>query len=76
MAQKNKGYNDYTKPELEDKLRQMEEELFNLRFQARIAKLDKPHRIGAVRRDIARAKTFLRQLELNQKAPAGEESAK
>ena len=63
MAIKSKEYRDYTKPELDDKLRQLEEELFNLRFQAKTAKLDKPHKIRIVRRDIARIKTFLTMLQ-------------
>ncbi|MFH1459730.1 MAG: 50S ribosomal protein L29 [Candidatus Omnitrophota bacterium] len=63
MAIKSKEYRDYTKPELDDKLRQLEEELFNLKFQAKTSKLDKPHKIKIVRRDIARIKTFLNQLK-------------
>lgn len=61
---KTKEYADYTKPELEDKLRQLEEALFNLKFQAKTAKLDKPHKIKIARRDLARIKTFLRRLEI------------
>ena len=68
MAVKTKEYNDYTKPELEDKLRQLEEEIFKLKFQAKTAKLDKPHKIKLVRKDIARVKTFLRQVELKESA--------
>jgi len=64
MAIQSKEYKDYTKPELDDKLRQLEEELFNLKFQSKTAKLDKPHKIRLVRRDIARIKTSLRRLEL------------
>lgn len=67
MATKSKEYKDYTKPELDDKLRQLEEELFNLKFQSKISKLDKPHKIKLVRHDIARIKTFLRQLEIKEK---------
>ncbi len=67
MAIQSKEYRDYTKPELDDKLRQLEEELFNLKFQAKTAKLDKPHKIRLVRRDIARIKTNLRRLELAEK---------
>jgi len=68
MAVKTKEYNDYTKPELKDKLRQLEEEIFKLKFQAKTAKLDKPHKIKLVRKDIARVKTFLRQVELKESA--------
>jgi len=71
MTIKSKEYVDYTKPELDDKLRQLQEELFKLKFQAKIAKLDKPHKIKLIRRDIARLKTFLRILELKQKPEKG-----
>lgn len=38
-----------------------EEELFNLRFQARLGQLANPLQLRLVRRDIAKAKTVLRQ---------------
>ena len=38
-----------------------EEELFNLRFQARLGQLANPLQLRMVRRDIARAKTILRE---------------
>ena len=69
---KSKEYKDYTKAELEDKLRQLEEELFNLKFQSKTTKLDKSHKIKLTRRDIARIKTFLRALELKQNIKAEE----
>ncbi|MBU1087261.1 MAG: 50S ribosomal protein L29 [Candidatus Omnitrophica bacterium] len=70
MAIKSKEYSDYAKPELDDKLRQLEEELFNLKFQSKTTKLDKSHKIKLTRRDIARVKTFLRKLELKEKSKA------
>ena len=66
MAAKAKEFKDYAQAELEDKLRQIEEELFRLKFQAKTAKLDKPHKIRIARRDIARIKTFLRQMQLKE----------
>lgn len=74
MAIKSKEYKDYTSPELEDKLKQLEEELFKLCFQAKTTKLDKPHKIRIVRRDIARIKTFLRKLELKAEQPIKKET--
>ncbi len=68
MAIKSKEYKDYVKPELDEKLKQLEEELFNLKFQSKTSKLDKPHKIKLVRRDIARVKTFLRQLQDKEKS--------
>jgi large subunit ribosomal protein L29 len=51
--------------ELEAKLGELKEELFNLRFQLATGQLDNPMRISAVRKDIARVKTVMRERELN-----------
>ena len=40
-------------------------ELFNLRFQLAINQLDNPMRVSAVKKDIARVKTVLRENEIN-----------
>ncbi len=53
--------------ELEDKLREFKEELFNLRFQHATAQLSNPIRIREVRRIIARIKTIIRERELGLK---------
>ncbi|MBE6738011.1 MAG: 50S ribosomal protein L29 [Ruminococcaceae bacterium] len=50
--------------ELQKKLADLKEELFNLRFQLAINQLENPMRIQAVKKDIARVSTVLRQLEL------------
>ncbi len=52
-------------PELKEKLSELREELFNLRFQKSIHKLENPMRIRQVKRDIARILTILREKELN-----------
>lgn len=55
--------------ELNKKLSDLKEELFNLRFQLAINQLENPMRISAVKKDIARVSTVLRQFELeNTKA--------
>ena len=55
--------------ELSKKLAELKEELFNLRFQLAINQLENPMRIQAVKKDIARVSTVLRQIELEaQKA--------
>ncbi|MGN0503853.1 MAG: 50S ribosomal protein L29 [Ruminococcus sp.] len=55
--------------ELQKKLKDLKEELFNLRFQLAINQLENPMRINAVKKDIARVSTVLRQFELeNEKA--------
>ena len=51
--------------EQQNKLKDLKEELFNLRFQLAINQLDNPTRIKAVKKDIARISTILRQRELN-----------
>ena len=50
--------------ELNQKLKELKEELFNLRFQLAINQLDNPMRIVAVKKDIARIKTILRENEI------------
>ena len=52
-------------PELKEKLRELREELFNLRFQKSIHQLENPMRIRQVKRDIARVHTVIREKELN-----------
>jgi large subunit ribosomal protein L29 len=49
---------------LEEKLREHKEELFNLRFQAATGQLESHGRLRAVRRDIARIYTIIREREL------------
>ena len=53
-----------TLPELNDQLTKLKEELFNLRFQLAINQLDNPMRIAAVKKDIARVQTIIRENEL------------
>ncbi len=54
---------DLTKEELESKLGDLKQELFNLRFQHSINQLENPMKLKAVKKDIARVKTFLSKLE-------------
>ena len=60
-----KELKDKTPVELEEQLKKLKEELFNLRFQHAINQLDNPTRIAAVKKDIARVKTILREIELS-----------
>ena len=59
---------DLSVEELQTKLTELKEELFNLRFQLAVNQLDNSNRIGAVKKDIARVSTVIRQREI-----AGEE---
>lgn len=54
---------DMSTAELNEKLAELKQELFNLRFQHAVNQLDNPLRMKAVKKDIARIKTFLRQQE-------------
>lgn len=49
--------------ELQEKLRDLKAELFNLRFQHAINQLDNPMRLSIVKKDIARVKTVIKQRE-------------
>ncbi|MCI5911534.1 MAG: 50S ribosomal protein L29 [Oscillospiraceae bacterium] len=48
----------------EKKLTELKEELFNLRFQLAVSQLENTARIKAVKKDIARIKTVLREAEI------------
>ena len=50
--------------ELETRLVEAKQELFNLRFQNVTGQLDNSARIGQVRKDVARIETILRQREI------------
>ncbi len=54
--------------ELKDQLASLNDELFKLRFQLTINQLDNPTRISAVKKDIARVKTVMREIELRDSA--------
>jgi large subunit ribosomal protein L29 len=55
---------DLSDEELRAKLRELQEELFNLRFQLATGQIENVGRIRTVRRDIARLKTIQRQREI------------
>ncbi len=54
---------EMTLVEMNNKLVDLRKELFNLRFQHAVNQLDNPMRIKAVKKDIARIKTFIREQE-------------
>jgi large subunit ribosomal protein L29 len=56
--------NEMTNVDLEAKLREAKEELFNLRFQAATGQLESHGRLRTVKRDIARIYTVVREREL------------
>jgi large subunit ribosomal protein L29 len=52
---------DLTADELQAKLKEISEELFNLGFQHSRQQLDNTARLGQARKDLARVKTVIRQ---------------
>ncbi len=55
---------DLSNVDLETKLREAKEELFNLRFQSATGQLESHGRLRSVKRDIARIYTVVREREL------------
>ena len=48
---------------LEEKLKELKAELFNLRFQHAINQLDNPHKMTEVKHDITRVMTVLQEMK-------------
>ena len=65
-----KEIREKTVAELNEKLADLKDELYKLRFQHAINQLDNPMRITAVKKDIARVQTVLREAELKDSANA------
>ena len=59
---------DLSTAELEEKLAESKQELFNLRFQNAINQLENPKRIGDVKKTIARILTIINERELQGSA--------
>ena len=60
--------------DLEAKLREAKEELFNLRFQAATGQLESHGRLRTVKKDIARIYTVVRERELGIRVAPGAET--
>ena len=63
-----KEIREKTPAELVNTLESLKKELFQLRFQDAINQLENPMRISAVKKDIARVKTILREKEIQDSA--------
>ena len=57
--------------ELDNRLREAKEELFNLRFQAATGQLESHGRLRTVKKDIARIYTVVRERELGIRTTPG-----
>jgi len=53
--------------EMQRKVSDLKEELFNLRFQHGIGQLENPQRMKQMKRDIARLKTIIKEVTLKEK---------
>ena len=62
---------ELTDVDLETKLRESKEELFNLRFQAATGQLESHGRLRSVKKDIARIYTVVRERELGIRSTPG-----
>ena len=59
------AYADLTMPELDSKLQDLKEELFNLRFQLATGQLQNPMQIKECKKNIARVHTVIRMRQLD-----------
>ena len=67
---KAKEIRELTDAEAQAKLRDLRQEMFNLRLQQQTARLARPSRIREVRRDMARIETIVRERQLRPAAAA------
>lgn len=66
-----KDLRQLTGPELEEKERQLKQELFNLRLQLGTGRLENPMQIRRTKRNIAQVKTVARELRAAGSSPQG-----
>ena len=64
MSKRAAEFKELVDAELETRLGETKQELFNLRFQLVTGQLDNSARIKVVRRDVARIETILREREI------------
>ena len=63
---KTEDIRDLTDAEILDRIKELKEEQFKLRFRSATQEIENPMLIGKIRRDIARMNTILRERELAQ----------
>jgi large subunit ribosomal protein L29 len=64
---KMKEVREFTKEELQQKLDELKEEMFNLRFQKAMNRLENSMRFKIIKKDIVRIKTYITELDTNSK---------
>ena len=62
--------------QIEKKIADLKEELFNLKFQAALGNLERPARMNEIKRDIARLKTILTEGSYSKEAAPKKTRAK
>ena len=65
---------DLSGKERQDKVVDLGQEIFNLRFQLATGKIENPSRLKSLRRDVARIKTIQQEAKGNSPQPAKETS--
>jgi large subunit ribosomal protein L29 len=65
---------DLSEKEQQDKVADLGQEIFNLRFQLATGKIENPSRLKGLRRDIARIKTIQGEAKVDSPEPAKETS--
>jgi large subunit ribosomal protein L29 len=65
---------DLSETERQDKMVDLGQEIFNLRFQLATGKIENPSRLKSLRRDIARIKTIQGEARVDSPEPAKEAS--
>ena len=63
-------WRDLSGDEIEQKLRELGEEIFNLRFQLSMGVAKNPSRLREAKRDLARARTIVRERQTADTAAA------
>jgi len=54
---------EFSREEMQLKVKDLKEEIFNLRFQHETGQLENPQKIKQLKRDVARIKTILKATE-------------
>jgi large subunit ribosomal protein L29 len=67
---------ELSEKEREDKLIDLQEEFFNLKFQVATGKIENPGRMRYIRRDIARIKTIQHSLQEDQSSDVKQDDKK
>ncbi len=57
---------NFSVDELKEKEKDFRVEIFNLKIQSATGKIEKPSRLRTLRRDVARIKTIIKEIELGE----------